>query len=135
MNQDESALFIANTGDDRILKLDLTGSSQLSVFTESINGPDGIEFDDAGNLWVTANQADNVIGLNSEGRIIAKLGDFLGTRKDGSARGLLFPGSLTILDNKIYVTNLAQVATPAMGDEPEESITTYTVSKIRIPKL
>jgi DNA-binding beta-propeller fold protein YncE len=134
-NNDESELFIANTGDDRILKLDMSGSGHISIFAESVNGPDGIEFDKSGNLWVTANQADNVIGLNSEGRIIAKLGDFLGVRKDGSARGLLFPGSLEIINNKIYVTNLAQVATPAVGDEPEETVTRYTVSKIRIPKL
>tara|TARA_R110001592_G_scaffold140906_2_gene362037 strand:- start:10108 stop:11358 length:1251 start_codon:yes stop_codon:yes gene_type:complete len=134
-NLDESELFIANTGDDRILKLDIAGSGQLSVFTESINGPDGIKFDENGNLWVTANQSDNVIALNQQGRIIAKLGDFLGIRKDGSARGLLFPGSLTISGNKMYVTNLSQVATPMSGDEPEEMVTKYTVSKIKIPKL
>ena len=135
LNQDESALFIANTGDDRILKLDLSGSGQLSVFAESINGPDGIKFDDKGNLWVTANQADNVIALNQQGQVIAKLGDFLGIRKNGSARGLLFPGSLTMSKSHIYVTNLAQVATPMLGDEPEEMVTQYTVSKIKIPKL
>jgi len=134
-NNDESELFIANTGDDRILKLDMSGSGHISIFAESVNGPDGIEFDKSGNLWVTANQADNVIALNSEGQVIAKLGDFLGIRKDGSARGLLFPGSLKIVDNNIYVTNLAQVATPAIGDEPEETVTSYTVSKIRIPAL
>lgn len=135
LNHDETELYIANTGDDRILKLDLTGSEQLSIFAESINGPDGIKFDDNGNLWVTANQADNVIALNTEGRIIAKLGDFLGVRQDGSARGLLFPGSLALSGNKIYVTNLSQVATPAIGDEPEELVTKYTVSKIKIPSL
>jgi len=135
LNNDETQLFIANTGDDRILKLDLKGSGGVSVFAESINGVDGIAFDKQGNLWVTANQADKLIALNPEGRVIAKLGDFLGIRNNGSARGLLFPASLEIVGNTIYVSNMAQVATPAIGDEPEEKVTRYTISKIRAPLL
>jgi len=135
LNNDESELFIANTGDDRILKLDLQGSEGISVFAESINGADGVAFDKQGNLWVTANQADKLIALNSEGRVIAKLGDFLGMRNNGSVRGLLFPASLEIVGNTIYVSNMAQVATPAMGDEPEEKVTRYTLSKIWAPLL
>ena len=135
LTNDESELFIANTGDDRILKLDLQGNGEISVFAESINGPDGIAFDNNGNLWITANQADNLIALNKDGRIIAKLGDFLGLRSNGSARGLLFPASLEIIGNSIFVTNMAQVATPAIGDEPEEKITRYTVSKIWAPLM
>ena len=83
----------------------------------------------------TANQADNIIALNAEGRIIAKLGEFLGIRNNGSARGLLFPASLAIIGKYIYVTNMAQVATPVTGDEPEENVTRYTVSKLWVPTL
>src|SRR5688500_14655924 len=36
-NRDESALFIANTGDDRVLKLDMQ-SRAVTVFAEGING-------------------------------------------------------------------------------------------------
>ena len=32
----------------------------------------------------------------------------------------------------IYVTNLALPLTPAEGDEPEEDVTTYTVSRIEL---
>jgi DNA-binding beta-propeller fold protein YncE len=134
-NHAESELYIANTGDDRILKLDLIGDKGISIFAESINGADGITFDKSGNLWVTANQADNIIALNSEGRIIAKLGDFLGIRANGTARGLLFPASLAISGNYIYVTNMAQIATATTGDEPEESVTRYTVAKLWVPTL
>lgn len=133
VNSDDSVLFIANTGDDRILALDLV-SGELTVFAESINGADGIVFDDKGNLWVAANQADQVIALNSAGRVIARLGAFLGIRKDGTARGLLFPASLTIVKNKIFVTNLALPLTAGAGDEPEEDVTRYTVSRIKIPE-
>lgn len=127
----DDALFIANTGDDRILKLDLA-TNLVTVFAESINGADGIAFDKRGRLWVAANQADEVVGLNANGRVVAKLGDFLGVR-DGSPRGLLFPASLVIVDDEIFVTNLALPLNGIAGDEPEEDVTRYTISRIRLP--
>jgi hypothetical protein len=60
--------------------------------------------------------------------------DFLGIRGDGSPRGLLFPASVVIVDDKIFVTNLALPLTMTEGDEPEEDVTKYTVSRIDIPK-
>jgi DNA-binding beta-propeller fold protein YncE len=128
-------LFVANTGDDRILELDLSTSTvKITVFAESINGADGIAFDDDGHLVVAANQADEIVILNDKGRVIAKLGDFLGIRNDGSPRGLLFPASVVIVKDKIFVTNLALPLTPTVGDEPEEDVTKYTISRIDIPK-
>jgi DNA-binding beta-propeller fold protein YncE len=131
LNKDETVLFIANTGDDRVLKLDLA-TNVVSVFVESINGADGIAFDKRGRLWVAANQADEVVGLNANGRVVAKLGDFLGVR-DGSPRGLLFPASLVIVDDEIFVTNLALPLNGIAGDEPEEDVKRYTISRIKLP--
>jgi len=132
VNSDGTALFIANTGDDRILKLDLS-TNVVTVFAESINGADGIAFDKRGRLWVAANQADEVVALNATGRVVAKLGDFLGVR-NGSPRGLLFPASLVIVDDEIFVTNLALPLNATAGDEPEEDVTRYTVSRIKLPR-
>jgi DNA-binding beta-propeller fold protein YncE len=129
---DGTKLFIANTGDDRILQLDLT-ADEISIWAESINGADGIAFHD-GRVVVAANQADEIVILNDSGRVIAKLGDFRGIRKDGSPNGLLFPASLVIVDDRIFVTNLALPLTPTIGDEPEEDVTNYTVSRLHIPK-
>jgi DNA-binding beta-propeller fold protein YncE len=129
-NRDESALFIANTGDDRILRLDMK-TGVVTVFAESINGADGIAFDDHGRLWVAANQADELVALNEDGLVIAKLGDFEGIRRNGSPDGLLFPASIVILDDEIFVTNLALPLTPTSGDEPEEKVTRYTISRVR----
>lgn len=134
LSGDDSRLFIANTGDDRILELDLE-TGVLSVFAESIDGADGIAIDEAGRLWVAANQADRVIALDDKGRVVARLGDFLGIGEDGAARGLLFPASLAIVDQRIFVTNLALPLTAVQGDEPEEAAATYTVSRIEIPDL
>ena len=139
LNKDETALFIANTGDDRVLKLDLTTTEldPLSVFAESINGADGLVMDSKGILWVAANQADNVVALNKAGRVVARLGAFLGIRGDGSARGLIFPASLVIVKNKMFVTNLAVAlrGLGAGGAEPEADITKYTISRINVPRL
>ena len=133
LSKDETKLFIANTGDDRILRLDLK-TKEISIFAESINGADGIALHHGKTMIVAANQADEVVILNESGRVIAKLGDFLGIRQDGSPRGLLFPASIVIVDDTIFVTNLALPLTPAKGDEPEEDVTRYTVSRIDIPK-
>jgi DNA-binding beta-propeller fold protein YncE len=132
LSKDESNLFIANTGDDRILRLDLK-TKEISVLAESIDGADGIA-SYKGMVVAAANQGDVVVILNENGRVIAKLGDFLGIRDDGSPRGLLFPASIVIVDDKIFVTNLALPLTPAKGDEPEEDVKLYTVSRIDIPR-
>lgn len=133
LSADESVLFIANTGDDRVLGLDLE-TLDIGVFAESINGADGIALDEFGRLWVAGNQADQVVVLNQKGRVVFELGEFLGLEEDGSPRGLLFPASLVIKGNWIFVTNLALPLTPlVLGDEPEEDVTTYTVSRMKIP--
>jgi sugar lactone lactonase YvrE len=133
LSHDEKTLFIANTGDDRVLKLDLT-SKEVSVFAESINGADGLAIDKGGRVWVAANQADEVLALNKDGKIVAKLGEFRGIRSNGTPIGLLFPASLVIVDHNIYVTNLAlELNTGTKGDEPEEDVTRWTVSRLKMP--
>lgn len=129
---DGMALFIANTGDDRVLKLDLL-STELSVFAESLNGADGIAFGKDGLLWVAANQADRIVALDSAGRPVAELGGFEGIDDEGRPRGLLFPASLALHDGQIFVTNLAVPLTGAVGDEWEEAVIRYTVSRIPLP--
>jgi DNA-binding beta-propeller fold protein YncE len=131
LNDERSKIYIANTGDDRVLQLEL-GTGNLTILAESINGADGLAFHQ-GRLLVAANQADEVVILNESGRVIAKLGDFQGIGHDGSPRGLLFPASLVIVDDTLFVTNLALPLTGA-GNEPEQDVTEYTISRIKIPK-
>jgi len=128
-----TALFIANTGDDRVLKMDLS-TSAITVFAESINGADGLLLDDQGRLWVAANQADEVVALNESGRVIAKLGDFHGIRKDGAPDGLLFPASMVIIGDWMYVTNTALPLTGMPGAEPEADVTRWTIARMKVPK-
>lgn len=133
-NSDNSLLFIANTGDDRVLKFNMA-SKAISVFAESLNGADGLVFDRQGRLWVAANQGDEVVALNANGRPIVRLGKFEGIGPDGAPRGLLFPASPVIVGDDMFVTNLALPLTPAVGDEPEEDVTRWTVSRIKLRGL
>jgi sugar lactone lactonase YvrE len=135
LSGDKNTLLVANTGDDRVLKVDLTSpanSKPVSVFAESINGADGVTLGDDGRLWVAANQNDEVVALNEKGRVVERRGEFGGINRDGSPRGLLFPASMVIVEDWMYVTNLALPLTTAVGDEPEEDVKVWTVSRIKI---
>src|SRR5204863_9915258 len=96
-NKDESALFIANTGDDRVLRPEMvSGLRKVTVFAESLNGADGIAFNDA-PLWVLPNQADEVVALNANGRIVSQLGEFRGIYRDRTPDGATLPASPVIV--------------------------------------
>ncbi len=123
---------MANGVHGRVLHINLSDRT-VGVLAHSISGADGAIFHD-GMLWVAANQADQVVAIDpSDGSVVARMGEFLGAKDNGSVRGLIFPASLAILgDDDILVTNLALPLGSAAG-EPEGSITTYTVSKVKIP--
>jgi DNA-binding beta-propeller fold protein YncE len=142
LSADEKTLFIANTGDHRVLQMDLTTPTHpITVFSISLHGADGLLFEN-GRLWVATNQADHVVALNDKGRIIIKAGEFEGLRPDGSPRGLLFPASMVVVDGWMYVTNLALPLTsdplhadsPLNQDEPEDFVKLWTVSRFHVPK-
>jgi sugar lactone lactonase YvrE len=148
-SQAGTAMYVANTGDDRILKIAVNGNGSagaVTVFTNSINGADGIVLDSHGNIWAAANQEDEIVVVDSAGKVIAKLGDFYGVSDNGVPRGLLFPASPTFsADGQwLYVTNLAldlRIFDPANFNAIDsgwaEQVKRYTVSKIhaRIPPL
>ena len=127
-SSDGATLFVANTADDRILKINVA-SKTVTVFAESVNGADGILFDGSGRLWVAANQADEVVALDANGRVVERRGSFEGIGPDGAAKGLLFPASIVLSNGSLFVTNLALVLI-GNGSEPEADVTTFTISRI-----
>lgn len=108
-NKAGTALFVANTGNDTVVRIPVAAGAAgtAEVFVNSINGADGLLIDGDDNLWVAANQADEIVVLEPSGRVIAKLGDFDGLDPQGSPRGLLFPASLVLSNGFVYVTNLS----------------------------
>jgi DNA-binding beta-propeller fold protein YncE len=111
-NNAGDAMFVCNTAMDWIVKIPTTGGKHGTpgtpeVFTNSLNGCDGLRLDSSDNIWVAANQADEIVVVDPTGKVIAKLGDFNGV-KNGVTDGLLFPASPAFSpDGKtLYVTNL-----------------------------
>ena len=136
-NSDESALFVANTGNDTVVRIaSVAGAAgAATVFTNSINGADGLILDEDDNVWVCANQSDEIVVTDPSGKAIAKLGDFDGVRQ-GSPVGLLFPASLARHGGWIYITNLSLDLRPITGQQSVDSqwtaeVTTHTVARIR----
>jgi sugar lactone lactonase YvrE len=140
-NQEETAMFVANTGDDTVIEIPAMSSKSgpvagmPSVFTNSVNGADGLLIDDDDNLWVVANQADEIVVIDPTGKAISKLGDF-GGLDDGSPIQMLFPASLRFHGKDLLVTNLSldlrvfNASFVSVDSEWCAQVSRYTVVKI-----
>jgi SMP-30/gluconolaconase/LRE-like protein len=136
-NSDESALLVANTANDTIVRIPNNGgeAGKPEVFTNSINGADGLFVDKHDNVWVCANQSDEIVVVDKTGKAISKLGDFGGI-KDGKPVGLLFPASLVRSGEWIYITNLSLDLRPVVGQQSIVSqyaaqVKRHTIARIR----
>jgi len=159
-NNEYTAMYVANTAHHSIVKipvkLDHLGNviaDTAAVLTTGINAPDGIAIDGHDNLWVVANQQDEIDVINPNvatnqgtlAKVIARRGDFDGLSKDGTIQGLLFPASPAFsLDGQyVYVSNIALFLPFAGSPEPAIDspwtleVKHYTIAKIRavIPPL
>jgi sugar lactone lactonase YvrE len=154
-NNEYTAMYVANTAYHSIVEVPVTlnhdGSVSVAgnaaVLTTGINAPDGIAVDSHDNLWVVANQQDEIDvidpnAVTAQGtlaKVIAKRGDFQGISEDGTVQGLLFPASPAFSPDEkfLYVSNLA-VFLPFAG-VPETAIDSpwtlevkhYPIAKIR----
>ena len=132
---------MANTAFHQIIQIPVTASGaagKAKVFITGINAPDGIMVDRDDNIWVCANQEDEIVVIDKTGKVIAKLGDFRGIGPDGIARGLLFPASLAFSNDGswLYVSNLTLFlpfagAQAAIDSAWTLQVSGYTVSRLR----
>ncbi len=138
-NNSGTALFVANTGNDTVVRVPVKNDGSADapkVFVNSINGADGLIIDEEDNLWVCANQADEIVVVDPTGRAIAKLGDFGGIDPHGAPNGLLFPASLVLSGQFLYVTNLSldlRLFNPdfnAVDSQWAAQVTAHTLAKI-----
>ena len=112
-NNEKTAVFVANTANDTIVKIPLTGPTlepgTPEVFVNRVGaGPDGLHIDKRDNLWVACNQSNEILVLEpTQGRVIAKLGDFAGIDRNGAPKGLLWPNTFALHGDDILVTNLS----------------------------
>jgi sugar lactone lactonase YvrE len=145
-NNEGTAMFVCNTAIDTIVKIPLTGALGKGgkpgtpvVFTNSINGCDGIAIDKSDNIWAAANQADEIVVVDPTGKVIAKLGDFNGVQS-GQTQGLLFPASPAFSPDgsSLWVTNLeldlrTLGISQAVDSQWAAEVTQHSIAKIQVP--
>ncbi|MFZ0149823.1 MAG: SMP-30/gluconolactonase/LRE family protein [Xanthobacteraceae bacterium] len=154
-NNEQNAMFVCNTATDWIVKIPVSGGTPgkggtagtPEVFTNSINGCDGLAIDSSDNIWAAANQADEIVVVDPTGKVIAKLGDFDGV-DGGATKGLLFPASPAFSpDGKfLWVTNLEldlRTITPHAPPNPDgvqtvdsqwaAEVTRHSIAKLPVP--
>jgi sugar lactone lactonase YvrE len=149
-NNEQTALFVANTANDTIVMIPVSGSplepGTPEVFVNRAGGgPDGLIIDEHDNLWIACNQSNEIMVLEPrQGRVIAKLGDFGGIDGDGAPIGFLWSNSLVFHGDDVLVTNLSldvgAVSSQNLRtvDGPwAAAVKLHTVSRIkkRIPKV
>src|SRR6185312_1772520 len=94
--------------------------------------------DRQGNIWVCANQSDEIVVIDPTGKALAKLGDFNGVDRNGVPQGLFFPaspafsadGRFLIVSNLALDLRFAAGAQSIVSDYADE-VKTYTISSIR----
>jgi sugar lactone lactonase YvrE len=146
-NNERTILFVANTAFHQIIQIPVNHNGTAgtaSIFITGINAPDGIMIDANDNIWICANQEDEIVVVDKTGKVIAKLGDFNGIDQSGIARGFLFPASLAFSQDRstLYVSNLTLFLPYAGANLAIDSAWTlqvqgYTVSKLpaQIPPI
>lgn len=161
-NNEFTAMYVANTAYHSIVEIPVTpnndGSVSLAgpaaVLTTGINAPDGLAVDRKDNLWVVANQEDEVDVVDPNAvdalgdtlpRVVAKRGDFDGLSRNGTVLGLLFPASPAFSRDakSLYVSNIALylpfagVPQPAIDSPWTLEVEHYTIARIsaEIPRL
>jgi sugar lactone lactonase YvrE len=107
----QSFLYVANTSRDRILRIAVKrdgSAGDISIFADggtlgagALDGADGIRFDVKGNLYVCANQANEIQVLSPAGTIISRYGH------NGGDDPLDFPASPVFHERGLYIANLA----------------------------
>jgi sugar lactone lactonase YvrE len=143
-NNEHTILYVADTAFHQIIQIPVTLNHGTAVVTGSpsvlitgINAPDGIMIDRSDNIWICANQEDEIVVIDKTGKVIAKLGDFYGIDGNGIAQGFLFPASLAFSADgeTLYVSNLTLYlpyagAMPAIDSAWTLRVKGYTVSQI-----
>jgi sugar lactone lactonase YvrE len=109
-DRDRQFLYVANTGEATIVRIARNADGSAGAATlfasgaalggNALAGADGIAFDDQGNLYVCANQANEIQVLSSAGTITQR---FAGQGADA----FVFPASIAFRGNQAYIANLS----------------------------
>jgi len=134
-NNKRTAMFVANTANDTIVKIPVSGPAlepgTPEVFVNRVGGgPDGLIIDEHDNLWVACNQSNEILVLDpTQGRVLAKFGDFGGIDRNGAPIGFLWSNSLVFHGDDVLVTNLSLDVETAIAQLADELGLTHLTGK------
>lgn len=99
----QGVLHVADTARGALWKVAIGadgkgGTPALLVQNPLLEGADGMAFDRAGRLWVTANEINAVVAVTPAGAVQL-------ITRNNSAGPLEFPGSLVFVGDRAYVNN------------------------------
>ena len=96
-----SAVYVADTGNNRVEMLDLNGN-YLASFATGLLGPEGVTLAGDGTVWVADTQNSRLLHLSAD--LSTDLGNGFGSQ--GSASNQFFqPHSLAVHGNTLYVAD------------------------------
>ena len=129
-----NAVYVADTGNDRVQKLALDGTPQAS-YTTGLDGPEGVEIAPDGSVWVADTQHSRLVHLSAD--LGTDLGDGFGSLGTGDTQ-FFNPHDLAFGNDKMYVAdtynNRVQVyAMPGPVDPPPTALTPAYLSQISDP--
>ncbi len=144
-SHDGAALYIANMSTNKIYKQKVKRCSDpiggcepegdIKLFSHDplhfISGPDNIDFDNQGNLWIASGQEQHVVALNEDGNVAGVFGSFKGFDGNGAPKGLLQPSGVIFSKGKIYIGNeSSQNLLPASDNINWSALKRFTISEV-----
>ena len=94
------AVFVADTGNNRVQKLSLTGAP-LASYATGLSGPQGLDVAPDGTVWVADTKNNRLVHLSAN---LANLGDGLGSRGTGNTQ-FFEPHDLALGNGRLYVAD------------------------------
>jgi sugar lactone lactonase YvrE len=99
----KNTLYVADTSRGAIWKVEIGADGKAGkplswVESPLLHGADGLAFDGAGRLWVTANERNALVTVAPDGTVRE-------VAKNGSTGPLEFPSAIVFVGNTAYVSN------------------------------
>ncbi len=116
-SNDGEVMFVANTAFHQIIRIPVNPdgtAGEASIFITGINAPDGIIVDRDDNIWICANQEDEIVVVDKTGKVIAKLGDFQGHRPQWHRARASIPGKPGLQQGRLDPLRLEPDAVPTV---------------------
>ena len=118
-NNAGTVLYVANTAFHQIIKIPVNADGTAgspSIFITGINAPDGIAIDRDDNLWVCANQEDEIVVIDTDREGDRQARRFQWHRPEGHRARVSIPGESCLQQRPLNPLCLESDVVPAVCD-------------------